>query len=253
MVLPVWVAQWIIIHLLWSAILADGWDFGGWIQAVRSPEIVLTTLGATTTISFLQVVFLLPIRRPGAPNSVGKSLWFSLATAALAGSMLFLALVLAACTLIKLLVGFDASKTLAYPLFFAGAGACWLFMTPLLLAFAKRGRLESRLGRIATALFTGTMLEAAAAIPIDVMIRRKSDCHCAEGTFWTLSICFGVGLFSLGPAILAPILGKRRKRWYDGHCDICGYDMSGSMSAERCPECGAGWRNDRTPKGTQQS
>jgi rubrerythrin len=51
-----------------------------------------------------------------------------------------------------------------------------------------------------------------------------------------------VGIVALGPAVLLPILSRRRKRWYAGRCDACGYDMTGTPSADRCPECGAGWR-----------
>jgi len=46
----------------------------------------------------------------------------------------------------------------------------------------------------------------------------------------------------LGPAVLLPALGRRRKRYYQSNCPVCGYDMSGNAAAERCPECGSGWK-----------
>ena len=118
----------------------------------------------------------------------------------------------------------------------------WAVATPLLVVFLSRGKRETRLGRLASLLFMGTVVEAAAIVPLDVMMRRKTDCYCDTGTFYALSACGTVGLFALGPAILLPILAKRRKRWYLGHCDVCGYDMSATPRAARCSECGAGWR-----------
>ncbi len=118
----------------------------------------------------------------------------------------------------------------------------WIVATPLLLAFLRRGDHESALARIASRLFMGSLIEAGAVIPLDVMVRRKTDCYCEEGTLWSLTICWGVGTLVLGPAIWLIPLAKRRKRWYAGRCEACGYDMSGCRDAERCPECGAGWR-----------
>jgi hypothetical protein len=118
----------------------------------------------------------------------------------------------------------------------------WAVATPLVLAFVRRRGAEEGLSRISSRLFLGTMLEAAAIIPLDVMIRRKTDCHCEEGTYWALAGCWAVGLFALGPVIFLVPLSKRRKRWYAGRCDACGYDMSGCLTADRCPECGAGWK-----------
>jgi hypothetical protein len=119
----------------------------------------------------------------------------------------------------------------------------WAVAAPLLARFVRRRGPEDGLGRIAAWLFTGSVVEAAAVIPLDVMIRRKSNCYCAEGTLWTLTICWGIGGFALGPAVWLIPLAKRRKRWYGGRCAACGYDMRACMSAERCPECGAGWRS----------
>ncbi|MEX2218098.1 MAG: hypothetical protein WD749_05000 [Phycisphaerales bacterium] len=118
----------------------------------------------------------------------------------------------------------------------------WAIATPLLLRFLRRGHADDRLGRVAAWLFTGTVVEAAAVIPLDIMVRRKTDCYCGEGTLWTLTICWGVGLWALGPAIWLIPLARRRKRWYAGVCPVCGYDMTGLADAPRCPECGSGWK-----------
>ncbi len=119
----------------------------------------------------------------------------------------------------------------------------WIVATPLLLAFIRRGDRDSALARVASRLFLGSAIEAGAVIPLDVMVRRKTDCYCGESTLWTLTICWGVGTLVLGPAIWLVPLARRRKRWFQGRCEVCGYDMSGCMTALKCPECGSGWRS----------
>lgn len=121
----------------------------------------------------------------------------------------------------------------------------WAIATPLLLRFLRRppaAPLEDRLARIAAWLFLGSVLEAAAVIPLNVMVRRKTSCYCGEGTLWSVTICWGLGTLVLGPAVWLIPLGRRRKRWASGSCDACGYEMTACPGAERCPECGAGWR-----------
>ncbi len=118
----------------------------------------------------------------------------------------------------------------------------WCVSTPLLLAFVRRRHPEHALSRIASILFVGTLIEAAAIIPLDVMVRRKTSCYCGEGTFFALTALWSVGLLVLGPAVYLLPLGRRRKRLMDGKCGACGYDMSAARERDRCPECGAGWK-----------
>ncbi len=123
----------------------------------------------------------------------------------------------------------------------------WTVGTPLIWAFVRRGPRETRLQRLASLLFLGTVVEAVAVIPLDVMVRRKTDCYCGEGTFWSLVLCGSAGFLMLGPGVFF-LLGRRRRRWLAGRCEVCEYDMSGCMDAERCPECGAGWRQSSSPR-----
>lgn len=118
----------------------------------------------------------------------------------------------------------------------------WVFATPLLGSFLRRQPGETRLHLVAKRLFIGSVVETVSMIPLDVMVRRKSNCYCGEGTFWALVICSTVGLIALGPMIFLLPLGRRRRRLELDCCPLCGYDMSATPKAERCPECGAGWR-----------
>lgn len=130
----------------------------------------------------------------------------------------------------------------------SGVLVAWAGATPVVYSFTRRRGAEDGLARLSSRLLLGTVVEAAAAIPLDVMIRKKTDCYCEEGTYWALSACWGVGAFALGPAIFLVPLSKRRKRWLWGRCEACGYDMTGCMSAERCPECGSGWKAPATAR-----
>lgn len=118
----------------------------------------------------------------------------------------------------------------------------WVVATPLLLAFGRRVGHETALGWISSRLFLGSVIEAALVIPVDAMTRRKTSCYCGEGTLWSLMMCWAVGTLVLGPAIWLLPIGRRRRRWLQGRCEACGYDMRGCPGAERCPECGAGWK-----------
>lgn len=121
----------------------------------------------------------------------------------------------------------------------------WAAATPVLLSFSRYKPPHTALGRISSRLLMGTMIEAAAVIPLDVMVRRKTDCYCSEGSLWSLTMCWAVGTLILGPAMWLFPLRRRRLRWYQGMCPSCGYDMRGCPDADQCPECGTGWRSPR--------
>ncbi len=127
----------------------------------------------------------------------------------------------------------------------------WIVAAPLVMAFMRKGPstllVEFRLARLAQRLFIGTAIEALAILPIDVMVRRRTSCYCSEGTFWSLILMGTAGLLALGPMAFLLPLGRRRQRLVDGCCPACGYDMTATPKAERCPECGVGWRAAREP------
>ncbi|CAG1010180.1 hypothetical protein PHYC_03809 [Phycisphaerales bacterium] len=203
----------------------------------------LTSLLCTAVFVSLHVVFLLPIRKPdtgAAPRSVLLSL--IIAGGLIGALMIALALGVGHAVLTFLDQSGVSDSFLLWSLLGVGV-VSWALATPLLIAFTRRGRPESVIQRVAARLFVGTIIEAAAMIPLDVLVRRKEDCVCATGTYLALTICGAVGLFVLGPAALLPILARRRKRWYAGRCEVCGYDMSRTSQLDRCPECGSGWKS----------
>ncbi len=217
------------------------WQIEGYLDIEKSWGVA--SFGMAVLFVALHVLFLWPIRKPGSAGTP-RSLWMSLTVAGLLiGVLVAGAAIAAAHTMYTLTDESIPSDNVVWWGTLGVGLAGWFVATPLLIAFTKRGRPESVVQRLAARLFVGTIIEAAAIIPLDALVRRKEDCVCATGTYLALTLCGGVGLFVLGPAVLLPILARRRKRWYAGHCEVCGYDMSRTKSLDRCPECGSGWKS----------
>jgi hypothetical protein len=239
-----WLVQTIVVLL--APLIIDGHvivegDLGILIDAPTDPFYLLPVSLWAVALIGLQAIFLWPVRKPAAKSAAARGwpLRLSLAVGGLGIAAMVWALLLAGWSLLDLL-GHEPTFSgwyLALPV-----ALSWLVATPLLIAFCRKGPRESLLQRIAAWLFVGTIIEVLAIIPLDVMVRRRTNCYCDEGTYNALLVCTGVGLFALGPCICLPLLARRRKRWYEGRCDACGYDMRGSLHATHCPECGAGWR-----------
>lgn len=206
------------------------------------------TIGA---IMLAQLIFVWPVRKPAPKNERGWPIKVSLGVAALAIAMLCMAIVM---TVIQSL--YSLANLNLFDEFHRHTGVSpnpwwgtligclltWAVVTPLLIRFCTRGPRESLLARVASRIFVGTVVEMAAIIPLDVMVRKRENCYCLTGTYFAMLMFGAVGMFVLGPALLLPIVARRRKRWYDGKCEWCGYDMTPTPRADRCPECGMGWR-----------
>lgn len=256
------VAQAIVLLLVMMAVVGqDAFDFKGplALQVDDAVDRIGDALGsgafwravaiAGAVVAGLQTAMLLPVRRPApvttrVTGSAGRSLWSSILVCGACCALLWGGALLAVLDIPWLLGGYDWSDGDFGWLLIAAPLAGWAVATPLVIRFVRGGRREDRLGRIASMLMLGTIIEVIALIPLDVMVRRKTDCYCGRGTFLALLACGTVGVVSFGPAILLPLLSRRRKRWYAGRCECCLYDMRGLPSADRCPECGAGWKPD---------
>lgn len=212
-------------------------------------------LASIATLMALQTILILPVRKPRARNHRGWPLRLSIGVAALIGTALGTAILFALYTIIELQERHwsrDIDHLFAY-VFWGWIAISYIGGSILMYRFCIRNlnrghRHEDLIARIASTLFIGTLVEAVAIMPIDIMFRRRQDCYCFAGTFWAYILLLASGLVTLGPAILLPILTRRRKRWYASRCDCCGYDMTGIINArrtiDRCPECGAGWKLD---------
>lgn len=255
-----WLAQLALAYIAWPLWFMQGASVSGpsgrWLgrfdadeffEIMREPTFHMVAAGSALAVGVLQAVLLWPVRRPGPRTARGWSMSVSLAAAGLACAALTAGLVIA---VLGALEEFERiSLDFAGPwglgpewMLLAFTVLAWAAWTPLLIAFTRAGSRESALGRLSARLLLGTIIEVAAIMPLDVMVRRKTDCYCATGTYLALTIAGVVGLFAMGPAVILPLLARRRKRWYQGRCDACAYDMTATPHAQRCPECGAGWR-----------
>lgn len=219
------------LSLIFYAMAEAVWGTPGYLPDSRWPAVTLAPFAVVAPIAAVVLRKCWPERMPAVVSA---------SVVAAAAGTLVLALLLTLASVTETLMEWRApARILAIVMPFA-AFLTWAVATPLLLAFIRRR--EDALGRLAARLLLGTVIETAAIIPLDVMVRRKSDCYCFEGSLFAMVLCWGVGTLVLGPWIWLVPLGRRRKRWAMGHCEACGYDMTGRMDAERCPECGAGWR-----------
>lgn len=88
-------------------------------------------------------------------------------------------------------------------------------------------------------LIAGTWLELLVTIPVDVQVRKRTNCYCGEGTFFALVLGSLVAVWSFGPGLALLFLTRRLQR--DGFfsaCGKCGADLS-AVAAKRCPACDA--------------
>ncbi len=221
----------VVIVAVWVLLVLEAYEV---VDRIDTSDLVWSVGVALVVWVLASIVF-------GVRYPLGVPVGVSVLIAAAGAATLVLCAALAITGCIELLVGHELRNT--YFLAIAGVFlVSWTIATPLLWRFVKRRPADTALSRIASMLFFGTCIEVAASIPIDVMIRRKTECYCGEATFWSLSISWGLGSLALGPMVFLIPFSQRRKRWYAGRCEVCGYDMSGLPRAERCPECGAGWR-----------
>lgn len=202
-------------------------------------------------VAITQVLFLAPvIRAPLKRGDRAKSLWLSFAMAGLVGAGLATGLFLAVVALIQLMLGYvgrvpgidDGPPSyfvwIALPL-----GASWVVWTLLIGAFARRQHHPMILRRLLGWLFAGTIIEVLIVLPIDIMVRRKTNCYCETGTAHALGMSCWACLWLAGPGAALAVLSKRRRFWWDTHCANCGYEK-GPSPGEKCPECGHTWRDD---------
>lgn len=246
-----------VIALLALAEIAALYLLGGvwlWLLSVDRTLSSFFTMWATLEVHVLlapwvagivalQAMLMLPVRKPIARTEGRGSVLCSLAAAGVATALLVSA---AAWAILEAARAWEEFTKLPYAgwAILGMIASSWLLATPLLIAYGRRKNRELLVSRVAGVLFIGSMIESLAIIPLDVMVRRRTDCYCGTGSFLALTATGTVGLMTMGPAFLAPLLMRRRLRWWGNRCEACGYDMTGNRDADRCPECGAGWRAD---------
>ena len=203
--------------------------------------------GGIASISVaLQAVFLIPLfdRRPPRGERP-RALMLSFIIGSFVAALLMVGMALSLVELFGLLYEEryaldqteDVLGILIGTLFFGG----WGFWTLCLIVFVRDIWSDRVLGRMVGILIAGTVLEFIVVLPIDIMVRRKTNCYCYTGTFFTLCIASATALWLTGPGIAIALLSKKHRMWRRDHCLRCGYSR-GPSPGDVCPECGYKWK-----------
>ncbi len=194
-----------------------------------------------------QIIFLLPVfSKRLRVTTQGRSLKWTVCAAGLVGGFLFAGLIL---SLLELLKVWESTAEwlnnltqmpFMFVAFWMSICAGWLLWLPILLIFARRKGPRRLHEKIIVLLLAGTVLETLVIVPIDVMVRRRTDCYCGTGSFFALCISVWAWLWLTGPGIILAITAKRRRFIAETHCLNCGY-TKGPSPGPVCPECGYDW------------
>ena len=114
------------------------------------------------------------------------------------------------------------------------------FICGALWTWALRRSIASRdpdtISRFARRMLAGTCIELVLALPLYLLVRKRSECLCAIANFWSIV----VGLLGLvwlcGPAGILLLTQDARRAWRVGACANCGYPLRAGSA--RCSECG---------------
>jgi hypothetical protein len=217
-------------------------------QMLGEPDWWTWCVVVTAVAVAMQAVFLIPVFAGRPPRGErGAPLAVSLGIGALIAAGLVTALAFSLVDALSLLAPerFDlndkhAALWVFILLVFAGSWGLWTFC---LLVFVRGVWADLVLGRMVGLLLSGTALELLVVVPIDVMVRRRTECYCGTGSFFALCIAAAATLWLAGPGIAIALLSRRHKAWRKTHCGRCGYPM-GPTPGQACPECGFPWRGD---------
>lgn len=168
-----------------------------------------------------------PVRR--------KPMWLSVVAGSLAAGVLTFGLIMTGMNVLD--VWKPATKAIGGHIFWAVliTWGAWL----VVFAVMWTGEWLGGFKQIYRLVCAGTWLEILITIPIDVHVRKKTDCWCGEGTFFALVAGSTVALWSFGPGLVLLFLTRRLQReGYFSLCGKCGHDLTGVVE-KRCPRCAA--------------
>ncbi len=243
-----------ILLLAWGVIASTGGQRrdSGWFStesrpvsqivsdSITSREFYIVLVVSSLLMLVLQAALLWPVRFPRARRERGRSMWVSIALIAGCGTLLVAGGLLLLGSLTKTVFGLrlePGSNDLVITVLAVVLVGSWLTLTPLVWRFARGRNPDDAMTGLARRLFAGGAVEAVVALPVDVLVRRKTECYCAEGSLWALTIATWLMLVTAGPLALLIALRSRRQSWWRTRCILCNYDLTGLSSAV-CPECG---------------
>jgi hypothetical protein len=241
--------------------IVDATDRSDVIEFMFSPgkwelnnPVILLGIGIPVTLLVItQIAFLLPVMRVRFPaGGRARSLRVSLVSAGFVAALLTAGLLAGVYTFSQILVSTANGRpgdpldveVLDEAVVATALGITlimsWVVWSLVLMAFARRRVGSGVLSRTIGYILGGTLIEVGLVLPIDIMIRRRTNCYCGSGTFWALCVAGWALLWLSGPGIVVAIASRRRHPWWDLHCESCGY-QKGPKPSDKCPECGHAW------------
>ena len=226
-------------------------DFAEAIDPFSETFMWMYFVGPAILVTVTQCLFLAPVVRLPRERKAGHSLLLSFIMAGLVGSGLATGLFLSLVQLVRMIGGesddFIADSVwswcawLGIPLVVS-----WMIWSFAIASFARRQRNPNMLRRLIGVLLGATLIEVLVVLPLDIMVRRRTNCYCGTATGHTLGLAAWAGLWLAGPGVVLAVMSKRRRLWWDTHCPSCGYEKGPSPGA-KCPECGFEWTGDKAP------
>jgi hypothetical protein len=226
-------ASWTLIVVLGTTILVSSavYGFGTW-----SPEGVFW-LGAVLTVFFgTQAAFLSGAPRFRKPRlDSRKPLWLSLVAGAFIMALVSGGLLLTLMSLAWILGGPADGSGFSWFILLAILPVAWVVWSSLFAALWTTNTAGYR--RMYSVLLGGTFLELLITVPVDIQVRKRTDCYCAHGTFFALPLGILLAVWCFGPGLVLLFLTRRSQRQRrPGFCHGCGLDLRDSF-VMRCPEC----------------
>jgi hypothetical protein len=233
-----WVARVAVVLVVASL----AWSLGGMLCFAWSLDVVGVIEGGWKAILICAGVMVVgqALLLCGAPHWTGgrpiraTPMFLSMLGASLIAGAIFAGLVGALVSIVYLITDAEFDETTWV---IVGFGVSWLGWGLFFAQMDKSGW-RDRYRKMYLWLVRGTVLELAVTVPVDVMVRRKTDCYCEHGSFVALAGGIGCAGILFGPGVVLLML-RRRTRWLrqDEICFGCGYDVR-ATTEPRCPECG---------------
>jgi hypothetical protein len=187
-----------------------------------------------------QALFLTGAPAMSGPNiRNGKPIWLSVAAGTLVVAFLCVGLMFALDGILKETGGQRLSRNEALVRGLALLMVAWAFWFGIIGLLWRRFGWSSAFRGMYRFLLGGTCLELLITIPVDVQVRRRTNCYCGEATFFALFIGLFLVLWLFGPGVLLLFLLRReQRRRRPGFCRECGLNLRG-WTGPNCPDCNA--------------
>ena len=260
--------MWVIVSI--SAILilltTAAFLYAGQMAGLSAPNISWLGIGISVLVFVgSQIIFILPLVKTPTITSKGKPLLCSVLIAGMFAAILTIMFGMLVMSIVQMSMTMPSDDGWAiFSLLFVGWWAVewsdffspamlpemyifyvefgvllvsWMFWSWLLWVFVQRRHKDpSSLVRITGWLFAGTIFELLLAVPLMLIVRRRTDCYCATGSFGALILSIMGCLWLCGPGIVIALIWRKRP-WIKDHCFHCGYPRK-VAGASICSECG---------------